>query len=139
MQSMKKDVFPPRYRLLKDDSHFCARPTCRWWISDFPRKPQRRGLLVGDSPSPVRLLCQRRGLPRFYPPASRSMDFFLLPICGRRPDSPSVRVTSSQHPRISSANLFMDGARGGTARIVYRRHNAMYSYAARTGKRRTYS
>jgi len=96
----------------------CAYPTCRRWISDFPCKPQRRGLLVGDSPSQSACYVSTEGLPRFYPPTSRSMDFFLLPICGRRPDSSSVRVTSSQHPRISSANLFMDDARGGTAHCV---------------------
>lgn len=80
-----------------------------------------------------------RVLPRLLSPCVAFNGFFFLPICGRRADSPSVRVTSSRHPRISSANLFMDEARGGTVRIVYRRRNAMYSYAARTGKRRTYS
>lgn len=88
--------------------------------------------MVGEFPTPgAACYVSTEGRLAFIPLPSRSMDFFLLPICGRRADSPSVRVTSSQHPRISSANLFMD-ARGGTAiRIVYRRHDAMYSYAAR--------
>lgn len=44
-------------------------------------------------------------------------------LCGRRPDSSSVRVTSSRHPRISCANLFMGDARGGMVCIVYRRRS----------------
>lgn len=42
----------------------------------FPRKPQRRGLLVGDSPSLSACYVSTEGCLAFYPPASRSMDFF---------------------------------------------------------------
>lgn len=62
-----------------------------------------------------------------YPPALRRCRvqwiFFSRSLCGRRPDSSSVRVTSSRHPRISCANLFMGDARGGMVCIVYRRRS----------------
>lgn len=83
----------------------------------------------GDCSIPPRvcLLCQHEGLPCFYPLPDVAVAFngffFSRSLCGRRPDSSSVRVTSSRHPRISSANLFMGDARGGMVRIVYRRRS----------------
>jgi len=124
-------------------SHVSAR------ISDSPRKPQR--LLVGDlSPPRACLLCQHGGLVPLPSPAafvSLSIDFLFLsfPISPRA----SSRFVGCEcnklpaHPRISSANLFMGDARGGMARALCTEdgltHNAVYSYVARSGKRRTYS
>lgn len=99
------------------------------------------GLLVGDSPPWSACYVSAEGCFAFIP--LRRVQWIFFSFSDLRTSTRFAECESNKLP--TSENIFRKfiygrRARGGTVRIVYRRHNAaMYSYAARTGKRRTYS